>query len=73
MEVVTYRSPEEGIEKALYLLDREEGRRAIAAAGQRRTLRDHAYAGRRAARPDEVIRNTHASRANATQLHAPRV
>jgi spore maturation protein CgeB len=40
-EVVTYRSPEECIEKAQYLLSHERERQAIAEAGQRRTLRDH--------------------------------
>ena len=40
-EVVTFRSHEECVEKVRYLLDHEEGRRAIAAAGQKRCLRDH--------------------------------
>ena len=42
-EVVTYRSVEECIEKASYLLGNERERQAIAAAGQKRTLRDHTY------------------------------
>ena len=54
-EVVTYRSAEECVEKARYLLAHEDERRAIAAAGQRRALRDHTYE-RRAARLDEIIR-----------------
>lgn len=40
-EVVTYRSAEEAIEKIQYLLDHDDERAAVAAAGQRRTLRDH--------------------------------
>lgn len=40
-EVVTYSSPEECLEKVDYLLDHEQERQAIAAAGQARTLRDH--------------------------------
>lgn len=54
-EVVTYKSIEECIEKVRYLLDHEEGRQAIAAAGQRRTLRDHNFV-QRAAQLDEIIR-----------------
>lgn len=46
IEVVSYRSTEECIEKARYLLEHEDERKAIAAAGQRRTLRDHTYAHR---------------------------
>jgi len=46
LEVVTYRSAKECIEKVRYLLDHEEERQAIAAAGQRRTLRDHTLATR---------------------------
>jgi hypothetical protein len=40
-EVVAFRSHEECAEKLRYLLDHEENRRAIAAAGQKRSLRDH--------------------------------
>jgi spore maturation protein CgeB len=40
-EVVTYRTPEECVEKVRYLLSHESERAAIAAAGQARTLRDH--------------------------------
>lgn len=43
VEAVTYRSVEECIEKVNYLLGNETERQAIAAAGQRRTLRDHTY------------------------------
>jgi spore maturation protein CgeB len=43
VEVVTYRSVEECIEKVSYLLGNESERQAIAAAGQKRTLRDHTY------------------------------
>jgi spore maturation protein CgeB len=42
VEVVTYRSAEEAVEKARYLLGHADERQAIAAAGQQRTLRDHA-------------------------------
>jgi len=40
-EVVTYSSPEECAEKVRWLLDHPEERKAIAAAGQKRTLKDH--------------------------------
>ena len=45
-EVVAYRSVEECVEKAQYLLDHEDERKRIAAAGQKRTLRDHTVAHR---------------------------
>ena len=54
LEVVTYRSAEECIEKVRYLLDHDEERQAIAAAGQKRTLRDHTFA-RRVRQLDELI------------------
>ena len=54
-EVVAYRDAEECVEKVRYLLDHEAERRRIAAAGQRRTLRDHTFASR-AALIDAVIR-----------------
>jgi hypothetical protein len=54
-EAVTYRSVEECIEKAQYLLSHEDERRKVANAGQRRTLREHTYA-RRAAQLDQIIR-----------------
>ncbi len=54
-EVVVYRSVEECIEKAGYLLEHEAERSQIARAGQKRTLRDHTYA-QRVARLDEIIR-----------------
>jgi hypothetical protein len=40
-EVVAFRSHEECAEKLRYLLDHENERRSIAAAGQKRCLRDH--------------------------------
>ncbi len=40
-EVVTYSSVEECIEKVNYLLEHDDVRRQIAAAGQKRTLKDH--------------------------------
>ncbi len=45
-EVVTYRNTEECLEKLGYLLDHRQDRESIAAAGQRRTLRDHTFAQR---------------------------
>jgi hypothetical protein len=40
-EILTYKSPEECIEKLGWALDHPEDARKIAAAGQRRTLKDH--------------------------------
>ena len=54
-EVVAYRDADECVEKVRYLLGNESLRRDIAAAGQRRTLRDHTFASR-AALIDGVIR-----------------
>lgn len=45
-EVVTYRSLDEAVAKARDLLADDTARRAIAAAGQRRVLRDHTTASR---------------------------
>jgi spore maturation protein CgeB len=45
-EVVVYNSIEESIEKAKYLRNHPTKAREIAAAGHRRTLRDHTYAKR---------------------------
>jgi len=42
-EVVTYRRPEECAEQIQYYLAHEAERKAIASAGQARTLRDHTY------------------------------
>lgn len=42
-EVVTYRTPEECVEKIQYYLTHEAERQTIASAGQARTLRDHTY------------------------------
>lgn len=58
-ELLTYRSSEECIEKVRYLLNHDEERRSIAAAGQKRTLRDHSFS-RRAEGLSELIR-THFS------------
>lgn len=43
VEVVTYRSPDECVEKVNYYLEHEAERLKIAAAGQTRTLREHTY------------------------------
>lgn len=42
-EIVTYRSDQECVEKARWLLEHPEQARQIAAAGQARTLRDHTF------------------------------
>lgn len=57
IEVVTYRSIQECIERVRYLLDHEDERQRIALAGQKRTLQDHTFA-RRAEALDEILRNT---------------
>lgn len=54
-EVVAYRDAGECVEKVKYLLAHESRRREIAAAGQRRTLREHSFASR-AALIDSIIR-----------------
>ena len=55
VEVVTYRNAEEAAEKAKYLLDHPQELAAIAAAGQRRTLRDHTYVNR-AEQLNEIVK-----------------
>ena len=45
-ECVTYKNPNEAVEKIRYYIDHDEERAAIAAKGQARTLRDHTYAKR---------------------------
>lgn len=54
-EIVAYRDAGECVEKVKYLLGHEALRRDIAAAGQRRTLRDHTFASR-AVLIDAIIR-----------------
>ncbi len=56
-EVLTYDSAEECVEKLKFILENEDERRAIAEAGQRRTLREHTFANR-AERIDEIIRRS---------------
>lgn len=56
LEVATYSSPEECAEKVAWLLANEGARREMAAAGQRRTLRDHTFASRAEA-IDGIIRH----------------
>lgn len=53
-EILTYRSIDECVEKLRYILDHEGERRAIAAAGQVRTLQDHTF-DCRAAQLDELL------------------
>lgn len=55
VEIVTYRSAEECAEKVNYLLEHPQELAAIAAAGQRRTLRDHTYVNR-AEQLDEILK-----------------
>ena len=54
-EVVTYKSPEECLEKAKWLISHPAEMEAIARAGQARTLKNHSYTAR-AERLDEIIR-----------------
>ncbi|MGL5871921.1 MAG: CgeB family protein [Xenococcaceae cyanobacterium] len=54
-EVVTYRCPEECIEKVRWLLEHPQERKAIAQAGQVRTLKDHTF-DRRAIELDALIK-----------------
>ncbi|HEX8136038.1 MAG TPA: glycosyltransferase [Pyrinomonadaceae bacterium] len=56
VEMISYRSSEECIEKVRYLLDHDEERRQIALAGQRRTLACHTFA-QRAEQLDALVRN----------------
>lgn len=55
-EIVTYRSVEECVEKVKWLLAHPDECKAIAKAGQERTLKDHTFE-KRAALLDEIIRN----------------
>ena len=55
-EVVTYRSGEECVEKALYLLDHPSERKTIGQAAQARTLKDHNF-NARAHELDGIIRS----------------
>jgi hypothetical protein len=55
-EVVAYGSEAECVEKARYLLDHAREREAIAAAGQRRTLKDHTFSNR-AGQIDAILRS----------------
>jgi len=54
-EVVTYRNPEEAVEKVQFLLAHDETRKTIARKGQRRTLEAHTY-DKRAHQLDELIK-----------------
>ncbi len=55
-EILTYRSAAECVEKLEYILAHNSERCQIAAAGQKRTLRDHNF-DNRAARIDAIIRS----------------
>lgn len=55
-EVVTYSSPQEAVEKALYLLRHDEERSRIARAGQEKTLRLYTTA-QRCKRVDQVLKS----------------
>ncbi len=56
VEVLTYRSAAECAEKAAYILEHERERRAIAKAGQLRTLREHTFENR-TVEIDKIIRD----------------
>jgi spore maturation protein CgeB len=55
-EVVTYRYPEECVEKVLWLLDHPIEREMIATAGQKRCLNDHSYKNR-SMQLDKIIKS----------------
>ena len=55
-EVVTYANIEEAVEKSQYLLEHDQEREEIAAAGQERTLRDHTIQNRCELINDEIIK-----------------
>ncbi len=55
-EIATYRTPEEAVEKARYLLEHPAEREAMAKAGQRRTLAAHSF-DQRALELDALIRH----------------
>ena len=56
VEIVTYRNADECAEKVNYLLDHPQELPGIAAAGQRRTLRDHTYVNR-VEQLDEILKS----------------
>jgi spore maturation protein CgeB len=63
-EVVAYTSPEDCIEKVLWLLDHPEERNRIAKAGQARTLREHTFI-HRAEEFDDLVASALGGRINA--------
>lgn len=65
-EVIAYRDPDDCVEKVRYLLMHNDERRAIAAAGQRRTLRDHTF-DHRTIEVDTIIRNALTGAATAAR------
>jgi len=70
VEIVTYGSAAECADKVRYLLDHEDERRNIAAAGQRRTLRDHTFR-QRAEQLDVVLANLLSDRDRAATYSMP--
>ena len=66
MEVLTYRHPDECVEKVTYILEHESERRKVSAAGQRRTLSEHTFT-QRAAQIHEVITKALANKKSKTQ------
>ena len=65
-EILSFENVDECIEKMRWLLDHPEQARAIASAGQARTLRDHTFA-RRSEELDQHIRRTQQLRSTAAR------
>lgn len=57
LEVITYYSSEDCLEKVRWLLNHPTARKTIAKSGQQRTLRDHTFA-QRAMQLDEILRKS---------------
>ena len=68
-EIVTYRTADECADKVRYLLDHEDELRSIAAAGHRRTLRDHTYR-KRAEQVDEIFSRLLAGDTNTARAYS---
>ncbi|OAI52045.1 hypothetical protein AYO46_06650 [Betaproteobacteria bacterium SCGC AG-212-J23] len=67
-EVSAYRSADECVEKARWLLDHPQERAAMARAGQARTLREHTFA-RRASDLDGIVKNALSAAAVHVAVH----